>query len=91
MGFNLACATLEDHRCHAPPPHRRFTDQDRVLLRISRKHEARQKGTAGSARFGGTVDGGSTYDVGIGVLREILFWFWAVLGYRIGLVVNGFD
>ncbi|KAK5787377.1 hypothetical protein PVK06_042031 [Gossypium arboreum] len=28
--FNLVCATMEDHRCHAPPPHRWFTDQNQV-------------------------------------------------------------
>ncbi|KAG8481026.1 hypothetical protein CXB51_025786 [Gossypium anomalum] len=43
LEFNLACATLEDHRCHAPPPHRRFTDQDQ--LRQSRNREAWRSGT----------------------------------------------
>ncbi|KHG20874.1 hypothetical protein F383_27721 [Gossypium arboreum] len=34
---------MEDHRCHAPPPHRWFTDQNQ--LRKSRNQEAWQSRT----------------------------------------------
>ncbi|KAB2076313.1 hypothetical protein ES319_A06G033200v1 [Gossypium barbadense] len=38
LGIQPSLRHLEDHRCHAPPPHRRFTDQDQ--LRKSQNREA---------------------------------------------------